>query len=920
VTLDLDAWVELRQSGRLLDRAALASLPDPGEPPSGIADRLRDALTGVGSSVAAHGEALSTLLEVVLEDACGLTLGWRKGLGADDAQTLLDGTVLKPRWLFTRGGEVVFAAFVTAADRIGLHKGRRDFARVVEYLRRRKLPLGLLTNGRDWRVVFADPDSSAWVEWVGERWLEGDALTAAFALLRRVLSNASLSPGEGGAPSPLIAAIRRTRRGQAKLSAELGERVRAAVELLLKARHAVLEPSWDDARRKDVYAAACHFVMRLVVVLFAEARELLPVDTAVYHGAYGLRGLMESLERAGREQRLARKSAWPRLLALFRLLHTGSPHPMLVVPEYGGELFRPRRAGVEGERPSMFPPTPLDHTLGLLEDPADPPVDDVVYRMLVLLTRTTEKIREGTGVRTVAAPVVFTELTSEYIGILYEGLLDYELHKAGDAPIVFLALGDQPALPLDRLEAMTDKQLVALVEKAKVKRAAVSEEDGEEGEDEGEVEAAEGGDLEGDETASEEEAPLGEEEAPVEDERAVAMRRALAWAEKAAIAAKLVKAPRGKKGKDDPARKAELESAAKQLIADVKLRGELYLVRWGGTRKGAGTFYTRPQLTLPTVRRTLEPLLAGEDGKMRAPEDLLALKVCDPAMGSGSFLVATLRVLTEAVVRSLHEHGRVEKKGDLVHIGCEVLPEDDRDQAEDRVEAIVRRAVVEHCVYGVDLDPLAVELARVSLWVETLDRRLPFTFLDHKLRCGDALVGTWLDRFRDYPLLAWWRQSPDEKWRGVTHEGDVWADALKETRKQVVEEQRKLLAGEVRLPFDGISEDDLKTAIERVQALYRELRRVPASRPDKRAEIWRKKIAIDPALRQVREVFDMWCALWFWPLERLADAPRPLEFFTPSEVARDIVRELRDERRFFHPTLFTPRLERCAQVCPQVCS
>src|SRR5690606_24917976 len=112
----------------------------------------------------------------------------------------------------------------------------------------------------------------------------------------------------------------------------------------------------------------------------------------------------------------------------------------------------------------------------------------------------------------------------------------------------------------------------------------------------------------------------------------------------------------------------------------------------------------------------------------------------------------------------------------------------------------------EHCLYGVDKDALAVELARVALWVETLDRRLPFTFLDHKLRCGDALVGTWLDRFRDYPLLAWWRQSPDEKWRGVTHEGDVWAKALKEKRKHVVAEQADRLAGQTQAFPSAVSE------------------------------------------------------------------------------------------------------------------
>ena len=237
------------------------------------------------------------------------------------------------------------------------------------------------------------------------------------------------------------------------------------------------------------------------------------------------------------------------------------------------------------------------------------------------------------------APVDFTELTSEYIGILYEGLLDYELKKAGDEPVVFLNLGDQPALPLDRLEGMDDKALAALVEKAVVKRAAASDDEG--GDEEEAAEAPE---------EAEPEEALGEdvtdaEEPSADDPRAEARRRAVAWGRRAALAGKLVK-----KGKtNDPAHLAQLDAAARQLIFDVKLPGELYLVRWGGTRKGAGTFYTPRALTTPTVRRTLEPLLytVGDDGAervVRPPEALLALKVCDPAMGSGSFLVAALRV------------------------------------------------------------------------------------------------------------------------------------------------------------------------------------------------------------------------------------------------------------------------------------
>lgn len=887
-----DAWLSLNQAGRLLDRDAFDRLPEPSAPRNGLAGRLRDALAQAPSDP--RGEAFGALLDAVLEDTCGLDVGWRKGsdVPASYAETLLDGTTLKPRRVYEHEGRAVLAVFVSPATRIGLHKGRRDTAHVVEWLRKKKTSLGFITNGREWRLIFADTDNTAFVEWTSDRFLEGDALSPTVLVLRRLLSDEALRSGA------LIEAIRQARLGQARLSKELGERVRGAVELLLAARRPVIEPHWNADESKAVYDAACHFVMRLVVVFFAEARELLPVDNPVYHDAYGLKGLLASLERAGKHRRETRHQAWHRLLALFRLLHIGSPHPALVVPTYGGDLFRP------GDGSS----NPQERALSRIESIAEPPSDEVVYKMLTLLTRTTERVKEGGTFRTVAAPVDFTELTSEYIGILYEGLLDYELHRAGEQPVVFLGIGDQPALPLDRLEAMTDKQLQALVEKAKVKRGEADDEASEDSDD-----AIEEVDDEEEDVGAPLAAPPDDEPAELDDTRGEAMRRALAWAERAAVAAKLVRAPkRGKK--DDPKQRAEVEKVSKQLIARVIMPGELYVVRWGGTRKGAGTFYTRPQLTLPTVRRTLEPLLQNSDGTLKTPEGILSLKVCDPAMGSGSFLVASLRVLTEAVIASLHHHKRLIAKdgSDLVHIDCALLPDADQDQSADNVEAIVRRAVVEHCLYGVDLDPLAVELARVSLWVETLDKRLPFTFLDHKLRCGDALTGTWLDRFRDYPLLAWWRQSPDEKWRGVTHDADVWANQLKAMRASVVEEQRKLLAGEAKLPFAGTSDDELKAAIERVRELYRQLRKVPASQPDKRAEIWRTRVATSPELARVKEAFDTWCALWFWPLDRLDLAPRPLDLLSPSDATRAIVREVAARKRFFHwelefPDVFTEK-------------
>ena len=70
----------------------------------------------------------------------------------------------------------------------------------------------------------------------------------------------------------------------------------------------------------------------------------------------------------------------------------------------------------------------------------------------------------------------------------------------------------------------------------------------------------------------------------------------------------------------------------------------------------------------------------------------------------------------------------------------------------------LKRYVVERCLYGVDLNPLAVELGKLALWVETMDRELPFEFLEHKLKVGNSLVGCWFDVFQEYPLAAWLRE------------------------------------------------------------------------------------------------------------------------------------------------------------------
>ncbi len=889
----MDWWLRLRHGGQLLNSVhlddrreigRLTRLPTPAPLPWNLPDRLRAAVTSLPHGEAASGEPLTILLDLMLEEVAGLKVGWLKGskLGTDHGETLLDGTRIKPRRVWEGMQGETLHIFTTKVPRVGLHRGRRPVAQVIEYLRRKRTPLGLVTNGRQWRLIYADADTQAWVEWDTDEFFGGGQLSDSVPGFARLLSRRALERGEVAERSPLLAAIAETRSGQAKLSSELGERVRSAVEALLVSRRPVLEPAWDDLEPQAVYGAACHFVMRIVVTLFAEARGLLPLDNPVYHHGYGVTGLFESLDKVSDLRLRGRHSAWSRLLALFTLLHEGSPHPALNLPAYGGELFRPGQP--KGDA--------VQRSLHLLEATASPPDDKVIHDLLRNLTRTTVRIRDGRAWRRVDEAVNFADLSSEYIGILYEGLLDYELHKAGDDAVLFLNLGDQPALPIARLEAMDDKAIKALVEKIKGSDGLVvaAEDEAPEEPFENEVQ-----------TTDEQSEP------EADDLREAALQRAMTWASRAVKIGKLVKKAKGK----DLA--TQQQRAADALIADLKLPGELYLVRWGGTRKGAGTFYTRPQLTMPTVRRTLEPL-THLGGKAKAPEDILKLKVVDPAMGSGSFLVATLRVLTRAIIDGAYDHDRVQSAGNRTRVEITTFADADRnfDFASDdprfaaALTARVKRYVVEHCLYGVDIDRLAVELARVALWVETLDQRLPFTFLDHKLKAGNSLVGCWLDRFRDYPALAWVRESPDKTHKGVHHPKNTWHKALGAKKKDVKGELPRVILGQQAMGFAGGDDAQVRQDVKRIRSLFGRLRRIPAGQPAKRATIYRKQIEPDPALARLKQAFNTWCALWFWPLDDLDTAPMPRDFLAPSETTQARVKRLAREHRFFHWELEFP--------------
>lgn len=192
-------------------------------------------------------------------------------------------------------------------------------------------------------------------------------------------------------------------------------------------------------------------------------------------------------------------------------------------------------------------------------------------------------------------------------------------------------------------------------------------------------------------------------------------------------------------------------------------------------RRRSGSHYTPRSLTEPIVRTTLEPVL-DQLGTSPAPAQILELKVCDPAVGSGAFLVEACRQLAEHLVAAWHAHGELP-----------TIPPD-----EDEV-LLARRLVAQRCLYGVDRNPMAVDLAKLSLWLATLAKDHPFTFLDHSLRAGDSLIG--LSR-RQIEALDW---TLDDEDRRMTFGQD---ELLRRISAATSRRREILTAGDQLMPQD----------------------------------------------------------------------------------------------------------------------
>ncbi len=475
---------------------------------------------------------------------------------------------------------------------------------------------------------------------------------------------------------------------QAEVTDRLGRQVRSAVELLVgafsRADRSARGALFGDVQPVEVYNAAVTVMMRLVVLLAAEERRLLPADDAIYSASYSVLTARDQLERDaqrdGVETLEKRHTAWHRLLATFRAVHDGIDHDRLRLPAYGGGLFDPRR----------YP---------FLDSPPIPVDDRTTLAVLDALQVLTFRI----GGVTEARRLSYRNLSVEEIGHVYEGLLDHGCARVGNDIVLGMlgSKGDEPEIRLSDLERELRK-----------------------GDDAFAAWLAEHGGP----TAGTTKKRLFAEAEPEWDHR---LRAAC---------------------DNDDAIYDRVLPFAGLLREDLRgmpaifLPGTLYVTQTS-LRRDSGTAYTTPELADEVVKYTLEPLVyspgpaEGADPaewKLKSSAQLLQLKVCDPAVGSGAILVAACRFLADRLVEAWQgETGQGARVAML-----EGVPESEWVR-------VARQAVTDRCLYGVDRNPMALEMAKLSLWLTTMAKERPFTFLDHQLRCGDSLLGvTSLDQVR----------------------------------------------------------------------------------------------------------------------------------------------------------------------------
>ncbi|WP_437878417.1 Eco57I restriction-modification methylase domain-containing protein [Sorangium sp. So ce513] len=539
-------------------------------------------------------------------------------------------------------------------------------AKFERLLRECRVPIGLLSNGHELRLVYAPHgESSGWIAFrtADMASVSGRPIFDAFVMLLSRQRWFGVA-----AERTLPAILAESRKRNADVTTELSRQVFEALEVLLAGFAAAEERDGTGALRdaleredEHLYAGLLTVLLRLVFLLYCEDRGLLPTEHPLFARNYSLLGLFDALQADfGKypDTMHRRFGAYPRLVGLFRAVYLGVSHGELVIPARRGQLFDPNAYPfLEGWGPEGSAPITQAEARAAVKLPS---VDDLtVYSVL-------EKLLYLSGQR-----LSYKALDVEQIGSVYEALMGFGVKRI-ERGAVRVRLGSKKGAARVWVEA---DALLAV--------------------------------------------PVNQRERWLQDELGFDK----------SVAAKIAEAVKGAKMAEEALGAMEPLSGRTPERAGA---GTL-VIQPGPERRRTSSHYTPRTLTEPIVERTLEPLIKAM-GEAPSSETLLNLVVCDPAVGSGAFLVAACRYLADRVVAAWTREGRLE-----------VIA-----SAHEDVVNHARRLVAQRCLYGVDKNTYAVQLARLSLWLVTMARNEPFTFVDHAIRHGDSLVGLGFEQIRAF--------------------------------------------------------------------------------------------------------------------------------------------------------------------------
>jgi len=585
--------------------------------------------------------------------------------------------------------------------------------RMTDLLHGTGVRLGIVTNGYHWMLVDAPKgETTGYASWYASMWREEKITLQAFRTLLSMTRFFGVSDDEN-----IEALLTKSASNQQEVTDQLGAQVLRAVEVLIQS----LDKADQDHGREllegvteaVLYESALNVMMRLVFLFCAEERELIPTKPfPVYEQNYSVstisKQLREIADQHGEELLERRYDAWPRLLSAFRAVYGGLAHDDVYMPAYGGRLFDPDRFPfLEGRK--------LGTTWQDTEATPLPVNNRTVLHLLEALQLLQVKVPGGGPAE--ARRLSFRALDIEQIGHVYEGLLDHTAKRATE-PTVGLIGKKEPEVAMQKLEQEREKGDKSFFDFLKKECGS----------------------------SRKWENYLDVE---LDDRQERRLRTAC--------------------GNDESLFERVKPFAG--LIRDdsfgypVVVPEKSVFVTAGTDRRSSGTHYTPRSLTEPIVQYTLEPLVyvgpaegkPKAEWKLKSAAELLDVKICDMACGSGAFLVQAARYMSQRLMEAWD--AAKEAHPDVPGITPEGTPSTGEaneslipyDPAERTVYAM--RIVAQRCLFGVDVNPLATEMAKLSLWLLTLAKDKPFEFLDHAIRSGDSLVGLHdIDQLRHFSL------------------------------------------------------------------------------------------------------------------------------------------------------------------------